>query len=358
MATPSLLFVPDISGFTKFVNETELSHSQHIISELINLIINQNILNMQISEIEGDAVLFYRTGAPPSFDEIIKQTKKMFVSFHSYLNSIEQNNVCQCGTCTSVSNLSLKFFTHFGELSEVKINKFNKLMGSDVILVHRLMKNNVPSKEYLLLTEKYVESLDNNLDTTEDWVKFEENEEEINNFGKIKTKYVTLSNLKRTIPPPLKSDILKLEGKVGKLAININADLLTVHSVLSNVEAKKHWVKGLMKIKNPHKINRVKNIHTCEFSKMKMDVTTLSNQVCENEITFTEEGLISGKTKIIFEFILNEAENGTNVLLGFYSANNTDKNLIDRIKSKIILKMLLNMMKSNLKRLKNYCEEL
>ena len=65
MAEQSLIFIPDISGFTKFVTETEITHSQHIISELINAIIIENSLNLKISEIEGDAVLFYRIGKPP-----------------------------------------------------------------------------------------------------------------------------------------------------------------------------------------------------------------------------------------------------------------------------------------------------
>jgi len=29
----TFLFIPDISGFMEFVNETEVEHSQHIISE-------------------------------------------------------------------------------------------------------------------------------------------------------------------------------------------------------------------------------------------------------------------------------------------------------------------------------------
>ena len=55
----SLLFIPDITGFTEFVNNTEIEHGQHIISELLEKIIDSNELSMEISEVEGDAVLFY-----------------------------------------------------------------------------------------------------------------------------------------------------------------------------------------------------------------------------------------------------------------------------------------------------------
>jgi hypothetical protein len=75
MATPksSLIYILDISGFTKFVTETEIDHSTHIIEELLEIIIDSNEINLKVSEIEGDAVLFYRFGEPPTAEEIVKQ---------------------------------------------------------------------------------------------------------------------------------------------------------------------------------------------------------------------------------------------------------------------------------------------
>ena len=35
MENKGLLFIPDISGFTRFVNETEIDHSRLIIQELL-----------------------------------------------------------------------------------------------------------------------------------------------------------------------------------------------------------------------------------------------------------------------------------------------------------------------------------
>ena len=66
---PALLFMPDISGFTQFVSETEISHSQHIVQELLEIIIDSNHLNLQISEIEGDAIFFYKPGDKPDLKE-------------------------------------------------------------------------------------------------------------------------------------------------------------------------------------------------------------------------------------------------------------------------------------------------
>ena len=52
------LFIPDISVFTNFVTNTEIEHSRHIIQELLEILIDSNQLGLEISEVEGDAILF------------------------------------------------------------------------------------------------------------------------------------------------------------------------------------------------------------------------------------------------------------------------------------------------------------
>src|SRR5215216_3547047 len=113
MQNQGLLFIPDISGFTRFVNEIEIEHSRFIIQQLLEGLINANELGLEISEIEGDAILFYKFGDPLELEKIYKQVEKMFSSFHQYLNSYEQRKICQCKACISAINLSLKVITHY-----------------------------------------------------------------------------------------------------------------------------------------------------------------------------------------------------------------------------------------------------
>lgn len=49
--SPGMLFTPDISGFTYFINHTEIEHSQHIIAELLEVIIDHTGPDFDISEI-------------------------------------------------------------------------------------------------------------------------------------------------------------------------------------------------------------------------------------------------------------------------------------------------------------------
>lgn len=95
-------------------------------------------------EIEGDSVLFYLLGEPPALEAIVDQSKRTFIDFHSAIQTMILEFDCNCSACTTVSNLTLKFITHWGECKEVPIQKFTKLIGSDVILAHRLLKNSVP----------------------------------------------------------------------------------------------------------------------------------------------------------------------------------------------------------------------
>ena len=63
-------------------------------------------------------------------------------------------NLCPCASCTQANNLKLKFVAHVGEVATQTIRQRRKLVGIDVILVHRMLKNPVDVPEYLLLSEE------------------------------------------------------------------------------------------------------------------------------------------------------------------------------------------------------------
>jgi len=218
MAENSLIFIPDISGFTKFINETELSHSQHIIQELLEVILDTNQINLSVSEIEGDAVLFYKTGKIPSVSEIADQIKSMFLKFHEQLLLIERDRVCHCGACSNAINLTLKFLTHAGEITESKIKEHKKLMGKDVIIAHRLLKNNINNDEYGLMTDSYLELMnDNNLDNYFNWAKIQTGKMNYEHIGEVNFKYVNLSVLKNQITiHPKQKNISKFDNPIIK----------------------------------------------------------------------------------------------------------------------------------------------
>lgn len=62
-------------------------------------------------------------------------------------------NLCPCQGCAELGQLKLKFVAHIGEVAIQTIRDRRKLVGIDVILVHRLLKNAVQVPEYVLLSE-------------------------------------------------------------------------------------------------------------------------------------------------------------------------------------------------------------
>ena len=84
----ALLFIPDISGFTDFVNNTEITHSRHIIEELLEILIDTNEIGLSVSEIEGDAILFYRFGEAPKVSEVLAQVQRMYTHLSCTLKKV------------------------------------------------------------------------------------------------------------------------------------------------------------------------------------------------------------------------------------------------------------------------------
>ncbi|MCE1246441.1 MAG: DUF2652 domain-containing protein [Firmicutes bacterium] len=160
--TPVILLIADISGYTAFMvkNRFSLYHGQAIISELTKAIIREIEIPLEIAKFEGDAIFFY---ARKSDDETQwNQTKKMigqklfsfFRAFHHKAAELQLSNTCHCEVCSNVRKLGLKVVVHSGTALFYEISNFRELSGVDVIIVHRLLKNKVKQKEYILLTEQ------------------------------------------------------------------------------------------------------------------------------------------------------------------------------------------------------------
>ena len=184
---PALLFIPDISGFTQFVKATDVAHSQHIIEELLEKLIEANEMGLQVSEVEGDAILFYKFGSPPTSEEFFRQVQQMFITFHSHLKLYETQRICQCGACTSAHNLSLKILAHYGNITQSYIKEHVKLFGQDVITVHRLLKNDISHHEYVLFTNSLTNEWTQSV--TASWAQQEEGTMEYD-VGRISYSFV------------------------------------------------------------------------------------------------------------------------------------------------------------------------
>ena len=207
-AEQSLIFIPDITGFTRFVQSVEVRHSQHIISELLEILIDSNPLGLDISELEGDAILFYKYGHVPTLESILHQAKHMFENFHNHLKKYTSPGVCHCGAQKVPVDLSLKIIIHQGKLAFTKVKQYRKPYGLDMIVAHKLLKNSIEEKEYVLVTGLFddeILSINSHGFNASD---FQMDKTYYENIGEVPYRYASLKplleNINTSQPGPLK----------------------------------------------------------------------------------------------------------------------------------------------------------
>jgi hypothetical protein len=155
----TILLIADISGFTRFMKyqAISISHSKQIAVKLLKAIMNAAKPPLKVAELEGDAVFFYARANGRTLDKVAAQVKEqlagLFDAFKRELRSINALRTCTCNACHQATNLQLKQVVHVGRCEIEKIDKFEKLFGLDVIVVHRMLKNSVQANEYVMMTE-------------------------------------------------------------------------------------------------------------------------------------------------------------------------------------------------------------
>jgi hypothetical protein len=151
--TKGTIFIVDISGYTRFIKETNNEDGTRIIKRLFNSIIQANCLSFRISEIEGDAILFYQFGKPPAVKKIFKQFEDMLNAFNTQIRQLQIS-------FPEVKSLSIKVIVHYGVMSIYEIGRFLKLFGKPLVDAHRLLKNGIQSNTYVLITNEYLQELE------------------------------------------------------------------------------------------------------------------------------------------------------------------------------------------------------
>ncbi|MCH7857505.1 MAG: DUF2652 domain-containing protein [Gemmatimonadetes bacterium] len=157
--TQGILLLSDISGYTEFVRRhtRSASHARQITVRLLKAIVSASSPPLSVAELEGDAVFFYALGSEEELPELAKKVKeqipRLFRAFTRELKILSSGPNCSCHACACIAALRLKQAVHVGEVAVEKIGRFEKLFGLAVIIVHRMLKNSVPAREYLMLSE-------------------------------------------------------------------------------------------------------------------------------------------------------------------------------------------------------------
>ncbi|PHR95754.1 MAG: hypothetical protein COA80_09915 [Leeuwenhoekiella sp.] len=196
-AEPTLICIPDISGFTQFMREANFDLTAQVIPALLNEIIYANTINLQVSEIEGDAVLFFRSGELPSLEELIDQCKTFYTDFYKRMDRLYREHKKEEDARSISEILGLKIILHYGEeIAMVPIGNRIKLMGEDVITAHRMLKNDIPIDEYILFSEQVYNKFDEDAFAQIcNWSEIQKGCLDIEHLGVLNYRYIDLEPL-------------------------------------------------------------------------------------------------------------------------------------------------------------------
>src|SRR5512141_1420505 len=153
------LILADISGYSSFVAKSELEHAHDILSELLELILKRLTAIFTLSKLEGDAIFAYAPEEKLARGEtLLEMIESTYVAFKDQQEAIRRRTTCKCNACRNIPSLDLKFMVHYGDYILQSIGGYGEMVGTDVNLVHRLLKNHVADangwRGYALFTDQ------------------------------------------------------------------------------------------------------------------------------------------------------------------------------------------------------------
>lgn len=193
----ALLLIADIGGYTDYMraHRMSLAHAEVNTARLLEAVIDA-AGDFELIEIEGDAAFLSR---PADGDGTIAAMTEAVVGMHRAFHSERRyvaTNLCPCDGCVQADNLKLKFVAHVGEVATQTIRDRRKLVGIDVILVHRLLKNPVMAAEYILLSEELYRTGGTALSD-----RVQEIPHDLEGIGPVRTYVAEIADVAGPLPP-------------------------------------------------------------------------------------------------------------------------------------------------------------
>jgi len=188
-ATPEtgFLVIADLTGYTAYLTRSELEHAPAIAGDLLETIVGRLEPPYRLAKFEGDAAFMFVEDGRADASLLLDAIEASYVAFRRRLRSIDQATSCDCNSCALAPRLDLKLFIHHGSYVRGRIAGRDELAGSDVILVHRLLKGAAATEArgsgFALFTADAVAAL--GLDPLA--LGLSASEESIEHLGRVKT---------------------------------------------------------------------------------------------------------------------------------------------------------------------------
>ncbi|NQU88329.1 MAG: DUF2652 domain-containing protein [Mariniphaga sp.] len=351
----TLLFIPDISGFTDFVNKTEINHSRHIISELLEIIINSDKSDMSVSEIEGDAVLFFKEDVP-SVPDLIEQCKHTFINFHNHLRRYDTERICKCGACETATRLTLKFIIHKGEVGKINIKDHQKLHGPEVILAHKLLKNSISENEYILITDQFKQELSSVEIQPEERISIKRGSDLYKEMGDFDYSYIPIKSFLNELTESSQISFPGLSTNKISITNTIDASVELIYENFTNLEKRMEWNEDIKEIiMKDNGLNKAASLHTCLVGSYSLDIESIGRMENKSQIIYGERlNEFKGLHDIISIYTFEKEEGQTHIQV---EVDYKIKSWIGKLLNPLIRKMLIKQTKDGIIKLKKVSEK-
>jgi class 3 adenylate cyclase len=159
---PVCLLIADISGYTRYLAGVELDHAQDILADLIGTVVTGLRPTFRLAKLEGDAAFVFAPAGKLDGSLLLDTIERCYFGFRRRRRDVRQATSCPCNACTRIPDLNLKFVVHNGMALRQRVAGREELLGSDVIVIHRLLKNEAVERlgvsAYALLTQATVDA--------------------------------------------------------------------------------------------------------------------------------------------------------------------------------------------------------
>ena len=163
------LLLADISGYTAFLQGVADAHRALIVdadqpppayallSHLLDTMVAAVAPTFRLAKVEGDAIFAVADDGAVQGEAVLGCLRGCYASFRDRLDAAGSQWACTCTACARISELDLKFVLHHGDHVAQSIAGREELLGPDVNVVHRLLKNHardlVGPVPYALVTD-------------------------------------------------------------------------------------------------------------------------------------------------------------------------------------------------------------
>jgi hypothetical protein len=140
---PACLVIADIAGYSGYLAGVELDHAQDILADLVGTVVGALRPAFKLAKLEGDAAFVYVPAATVDGPGLRDVIERCYFVFQRRVRDILQASTCECNACSRIPGLGLKFVAHHGLIARQRMAGREELVGTDVVVVHRLLKNRV-----------------------------------------------------------------------------------------------------------------------------------------------------------------------------------------------------------------------